>query len=950
MKKALKYFGIILILLFAIILTAPILFKSQLVTFVKKTANENLIADVDFRDVKLSLIKNFPDFTLDVYDFTITGRDTFSGVRLVDIEDFRLTLNLMSVIRGDEIEIKTISLIRPSFHVLAYDSILVNYDIMLPDDPETYDEAVEEEAESDFSLALRRFTIEDMSLIYDDRDGDMYVDIKGLNHQLQGNFTLDDVALSTVTSIEQLTFIMDGITMLSRVKALAEVDLDFNQPNFKIDIKDGSFARLNGLTLKVDGNLAMPEEIISMNMSFESANSDFKELISLIPAYYMADFEGLEAGGEFSFTGKFEGDYDGERELYPAMDIRLKAKNGRIKYPDLPSEITEVHINTAITHPGGDLDRMKIDIFQFTLHLAGQGISGSLGIANPMSDPAISMNIKGKLNLDNVAKVAPLEEGTELKGLMDVDFKFVGKQSQIENERYDSVVAYGRGELTSFYYSDNDMPLPVEISHALMVVRPEVAQVEDFKMKIGASDFNATGRLDNMLQYVLSDQELKGRFNFTSSFLNIDELMTFADEGTEEGATKIDTSAAEEMTVEDIRIPAMIDFRLDANIAKLLYDGMDITNLSGGIHIVDQTLRMDKARMNLMGGLVQMDGYLDTKPEEPIANFDVRLSDIAFKEAYNTLDMVKSFAPIMEKSEGKFTTNFSMQTSLLGDLSPNLSTLKAEGLLRTMGVVVETEVMEKVANVLRNDDYKILKLDDTRAEFTIEDGRLFLKPFDLKSRSLSGKVHGSSGLDQTLDFVMDLNVPFSNVKADQLLSAIGGSTPKNIDLKVNIGGTFTNPKITTSLGDLGKSIGSQVKDQVKDKVEKEVTKAKEQVKERAGEEAEKILAQARAQADKIKSEAKRSADKIRQGGKDAGNKLRDEAKRQGDNLVKEAGSNIIKKRVAQEAADKLVRDAEQQAKRAEDEANKRADNIEREAEQRANKIIEDAENKVEDSL
>lgn len=946
MKKILKYVAIIFVLLMGLLLSAPFLFKNQIMDVVRNTANKHLTADVDFRDVGISLIRNFPDLTLDVYDFSITGRDTFADVTLLHVEDFRLTLNLMSVIRGDQVDIKTIALIRPYIHIVALDSLLVNYDIMVPDDsPETEIAEESEVEEAAFSLSLRRFSVQDMAFKYEDHESDMYVEMEGFNHLLSGNFTQDDVDISTKTSIDRLRFVLDGITMLADVEAKADVDLKFNQPTFSIDIEEGSYAMLNALRLDLFGNVTMPDDVIDMDLTFGTPSSELKPLISLIPAYYMADFEGLDVSGVFDFGGNIKGIYDGEKELYPAMDIKMKAKNGRIKYPDLPSEINNLAINASIQHPGGDLDRLKLDVYQFAMNMAGQTFNASFALATPMSDPAVSLNAKGKLVLDDLMKVVPLEETMDIKGIANVDVKFSAKMSDVENEVYDNIIAYGEGELSNFIYNDPDMPFPVEIPHAYMVLKPELVRVESFKLKLGSTDLQATGQLDNLIHYVMSDVELHGRFNVASNTLNVDELMLFMQEEDPENAKVVATEdgEVEVLTVEDVRLPENIDFAMTARVDNIVYDNMDIKNLQGEIHLKDQTLSMNQTQMELMGGRLVMDGAFDTKEEKPKASFAMDLSNIPFVEAYNTLDMVKELAPIMEKAEGVFSTRFSMNTLLNHDLSVDLNSLYAEGMLRTAGVVLRTEVLDKIADFLRNDEYRKLALSNTLAEFEINDGRLFLKPTELKAKQLKGTVEGSSGLDQTLDFTMALDVPFKSVRADRLLSQIGSKTPSNVEVEVLIGGTYSSPTVKTSLGSLGKGIIDDVKSQVKDRVKEEVDDAVEKSKQRAREEADKLLKEAQERADRVVAEAERQAERIRQGGKETGDRLRKEAKDQGDRLIAEAGNNLLKKRAAEEAASRLIREADRNASLVEKEADDRANQIVDRAQREADGIMNEAQ-------
>ncbi len=940
MVKILKYLGFTFLFLLGVVILAPVLFKSQIVDLIRKQINENLHAKVDFGDVSLSLIRSFPDFSLSIDDFSVQGLDTFADVRLVDIERFRLTLNLMSVIRGDEIEIKTIALIKPAFHVVVLDSLLVNYDIVKSDD-ELTETSQEEVEESSFKLALRSLRIDNLSLIYDDREDDMYVEIEGLNHQLSGNFTQEIVEVFTKTDIARLLVKMDGIAFLSNVGAKSDFNTRVNQSSMRIDILDNSYASLNELRLNAGGFLQMNDEDMEMDLELSTANSDFRQIVSLIPAYFMDDFQGLKVDGSCLVEAKIAGTYDGRYDMYPAMDIRMKASNGNIRYPDLPSAIENVNLDASLKHPGGDLDRMKLNVYQFAMRMANQDFKASMSLATPMSDPAIQFAALGKLNLADLSKVVHLEDGMEIDGLFDVDVELATRLSDVENERYNNITAKGRGEITSFKYNDSDMPMPVTIPYAAANLSPRHLEIEALRMNLGSTDIEANGRLDNILAYVLSDTTLVGRFSASSKVFNLDELMLFA--GEEEASTDEDAEP-QPMTSEDLKLPANIDFVISAQAQKIIYDNMDLSNFSGNVHLVDEAMKIN-AKMVLLDAPLSIGGTFDTKPEKPRADFDMQIENMAFKKAYEAMDMVKSFAPVFAGTDGTFSTQFSMSTELLSDATPDLNTLMANGLLRTSRLAMQTEATEKVSSFLRNDDYKTLILQATRADFKIENGRLYLAETNLNGNNYKGTIEGSSGLDQSLDFVMNLQVPISGVKANNLLSSIGVKSG-NVPLKVNIGGTFQRPTIRTDLGDMGRDIVDDLKDKARDAVQQQVDNVKQQAQERVTAEMEKLLEDARKQADEIVRVAKREADNVRKTGKDAADRIRSEARAQVDKQLADAGSNPIQRRLATEAGNRVIAEADRNAKRTEDEANRRADQIENEAKSRAEKLIKDAEEKV----
>ena len=116
-KRLVKWTGITFFLLIILIILLPILFKDEIVQFIKEEANSSLNAELEFGEVDLSLLSTFPKFSLEINDLTLTGVDQFEGIELVEIQQTNLKLNLWSVISGDQYEISSVGLVEPKIHV-----------------------------------------------------------------------------------------------------------------------------------------------------------------------------------------------------------------------------------------------------------------------------------------------------------------------------------------------------------------------------------------------------------------------------------------------------------------------------------------------------------------------------------------------------------------------------------------------------------------------------------------------------------------------------------------------------------------------------------------------------------------------------------------------------------------------------------------------------------------
>ena len=130
LKKILIVIGILIILFIAAVILVPLLFKSQIVELVKTEANKNINATLDFEDVGLSVIKHFPELTVSINKLNIINKEPFEGDTLVSLDEFQASLNLISIITGDRVEVISIQLVRPDIKARILKDGRANWDIM----------------------------------------------------------------------------------------------------------------------------------------------------------------------------------------------------------------------------------------------------------------------------------------------------------------------------------------------------------------------------------------------------------------------------------------------------------------------------------------------------------------------------------------------------------------------------------------------------------------------------------------------------------------------------------------------------------------------------------------------------------------------------------------------------------------------------------------------------
>lgn len=931
MKRLFQVLGTLILLVVAAAIILPIVFKDEIIARAKEEMNKSLTATVDFKDIDISLFRSFPNFALTLEGTTVDGQGVFEGVRLADIGSFNVDLNLFSVISGNTYEIEGIQLKDITVHVIVDTSGAANYDIVKASEGEEEVEEVSEEPSS-FKLSLKGYEVENFNLIYDDRPGNMIVNIKELNHKGTGDFSETIVNLATETTIAGLTFGYEGVDYLHKTAVDADMEFQFDQEAFKITFMENQVS-LNDLLLKFDGWVLMPEDDIDMDLSFEAPGNDFKTLLSLVPAVYAEDFASVKTTGDFNLKGSAAGKYSDNPETYPTFDLVFNINNATFRYPDLPAGVDGINVKAHIFNKSTDLDGMVIDVPTASAVVAGSPINASLNLKTPMSDPQIAMFVKTDFELSNIAKVVPAS-GYDYSGHITADLDLATKMSDIDNERYENVKAEGNLLIEGMNLKSDSLPYDIALNKMEMAFSPQYVDLKAFDSKIGKSDIAANGRIDNLLGYALEDQTLKASFNLTSQLMDLNEL---SGAGEEEVATE-ETTSEEESALEVIRLPENVEATLNASIEKVIYDNLEIEKVKGTIALKEGIASMTGVNMEMLGGGMSMDGTYNSVPAAPEVDFKMNIQNFSFKESFDKFVTIQKMAPIMESTEGNYGTELNFVSKLNPDMSPDLASIMAVGKLMTSNITTSPESMKKLAKTLNNDKLASLNLNKVNLSYTIEDGRVKVDPFDIKAGDVAAKVQGSNGLDQTLDYTMDMKIPVSDIKANALLSQIGATNGGKLDLKVLIGGTMSDPKVTTDLS----SLAGNVVDNLKQKAQEEIDKAKKEAVDKANAEAQKLIdeaekkgdaliAEAQKQGDKLKAEAKKQADQIRAEGKKNAQKARDEGK-----------GNPLKKLAADKAGDEIEKKAEEAAKKVEAEAAKKADQLMNEARKQKELLVNDA--------
>ncbi|HTB53047.1 MAG TPA: AsmA-like C-terminal region-containing protein [Ferruginibacter sp.] len=825
MKKFFKILLIVILLLLAFAFAAPFLFKGKIIAFVKKEANENINAKVDFTDVDISLFTHFPKLSVGIDSLQITGNDAFASDTLIAAKSVNATVDIMSFITGSQMKIYSIDVESPRIHAIVNKDGTANWNIVKDTTTST-----DTTAAKPFQMQLKKYAIHNAYISYDDKQANMSSEIVNLNHEGSGDFSTDSFTLSTGTTADAVTFIFNNIPFLKTVKTVLNI-------NIQIDKKNGIYSfstdQISANDLKISGSGTVKNldgKGYDMDIKFNSPATDFKSFLSLVPSIYKNDFATIKTSGTAAFSGFVKGIYSAKS--IPGYHVNMEINNGYFQYPDLPKAVKNINVKATIDNIDGQPDNTVVDVEQAHLEMDNDPFDCRILIKRPVSDMYIDAAAKGKLDFSQVANFVKLEKGTSIAGLLSADIYAKGNVSDIEKKLYDKFTAGGTVGVTNFDYVTPDYPTGIKISNLSTSFTPSKLDITTINGQYLSTNFSGNGQLNNMLNYALQNKPLSATINVAADNVNLNELM----------GTTTDTTTKATVASAPFAVPANLDIVLNTKIDKLQYDNLDMTGLSGSTKISDETASLENVKGNALDGVIIINGSYSTKlnKTKPAIAFDYNVQAVDIQKTFAAINTVQKIMPIAKFITGKMSSQLSMNGFVGANMMPDVNTLSGKGnLLLINAVLNKFGPLDKMASTLNISGLQQVPLQNVKASFEFANGKVTVDPFNVKMDNINMKVAGQQGFDQSMNYVIAMKVPreIMGTGANQLVNnlinevnsnGIPVKLPDSINVNLKLGGNFTNPTINTDFYPGSSDETGSAKDEAKDLVQSQIDSVKKQ--------------------------------------------------------------------------------------------------------------------------
>lgn len=807
LKKILKITGITLLVVIIGLVAAPFIFKDKIKEMIAKTLNESVDAKVAFEDVDLSLLKSFPKANVTISKLSIINKAPFEGDTLFYSGETNLKMSIKELFKdaSETINLESISSENGIVNIIFNKDGLGNYDIALKDD-----KPADESDSKPFALNIQDYKVENLRFTYLDQGSDIKMVLDSINHSGTGNFAAQKLDLDTKTTAK-LSFEMEKNKYMKNVAVSLDAVLGIDMDKMKFDFKDNK-ALINQLPLEFNGFLQMVDDGQLYDLTFKTPTSSFKNFLGLVPEAYSGDINKVQTSGDFTVNGKVNGKLT--ETTIPKFNIKIASNNAMFKYPDLPKAVKNIVIDTDIVNETGLMNDTYVNLDKLSFSIDQDVFNIKANIRN-FENALVNAELKGTINLANVTKAYPVQLDQPLSGILKADVVTKFDMKSVETSQYQNIQNSGSMSITGFNYEGPELAKPFRINKAAIVFNTSKIQLNQFDAKTGSSDLNVTGALDNFYGFMFKNQVLKGNFNMNSNKLLVSDFMEPTTSTSNEG----------KKTTEAIKIPSFLDCSITAKANTVVYDNLNLKDVSGNLVIKDEAITLNNLKMGVFGGNIGMNGTVSTKGKVPTFNMDLGLNQVNIAESFTQLDMLAKIAPIAGVINGKLNSTIKLSGNLTNDMTPDLKTLSGD----LIGQLLSTTVNDKNSKLLSTLTSNLnfinldkLNLNDVKAALTFNDGKVTVKPFDIKYQDIKVTVGGTHGFDQNINYDLKFDVPvkYLGTEVNNLIAKLTPADAKKLEsIPVNgmMNGSFAAPKFTTDLKMATTNLVTQLVKQQKDK-------------------------------------------------------------------------------------------------------------------------------------
>jgi AsmA protein len=396
-KRIILRVGLGVLGLIVVLLLIPFLFPNAFAGQIKNWANKSIDARLNFSSTSLSFFRHFPNLTLTLHDFSLTGSAPFEKDTLAAGTALGMGIDLWSVF-GKSVKVNKFFFDEARVKILVDEKGGANYNIIRPSTSASTDTASGNSA----AVRIEGIYLDNCYLLYDDRSIPLTIEASELDYEGKGDLQSNAFDLKSSLLTPAFTLRYDGVNYLKDKKLKADLITSINTDALSIRFRENDLL-VNKLPIDFFGSTTILKDGYDIDLNVISGTTDFGNIFSILPPAYSQWFSQMQLAGKSKMTFSMKGAYRAATGQQPDIRSTLYVSNGSIKHKDAPGAMEKLDIRADFSMPALDLEQMTLNLDTFHFQVDNSPARVQLAWKG-YTRPQLNANMDAGLNLDLLKK------------------------------------------------------------------------------------------------------------------------------------------------------------------------------------------------------------------------------------------------------------------------------------------------------------------------------------------------------------------------------------------------------------------------------------------------------------------------------------------------------------------------------------------------------------------
>lgn len=735
-SKILKVAGVTAIIIAVALFTASILLQDKVTGIILKSLNKNISTKFEFRSVKLSFLRKFPNASLNLKDVLVHSSpglhaSCFKGLNtdtLLQAGSVTAEFKITDIIRGIY-NIERIGIKGGIINIYTDTAGVVNYHIAA---------AKKDDSESLFSINLDRIYLADTKVNY--LNIATRLTIRGVidNGRLKSFISNDKIDFSANAKLHIDYFQLYKFTITHSIPSDFDVTLHSSDRGI---LFDKSEVILDNNTFILSGFVSSENDL---DLSLSGRKIDISDIKEYFPEKYQDRISAYNPSGILDINCLFRGPLTHTKN--PVIEIDFNLDKGRITYSHSGLSIKDLSFSGLFSN-GKQMtpETSVLNIHDFSGTLGSAVYSGSLLLTN-FDQLHGTLNLKGKFIPSEIKEFFDIKDIASAEGDIDFSLKMSGLIPHREKYSFGDIISlkpsanmifnsFGIYFASAKYNVDNVMG-------NLSFGDTTVARNLSFKLK--DQEFRTSGTFINLPQWLAGKPLiLTFRANIDCNNLIPEELFSsMSDSVTPVSGKKSYT------------LPGDMIFDVNFNVSHFTYKTFSAEKINGTVSYKPRIFNFKTLELNSLEGAISGNGFIVQNTDKSfIGRGSFNLEKINVNKTFISFQNFGQSFIKAENLAGKLSGSLSVLIPMDSLFRPIIKAITAEGKYSLEnGSLINFEPVKALSSFIELSELENIKFSKLENDFLIRNNFIYTPQMEVKSSAADLSVNGKHDFDNNYEY------------------------------------------------------------------------------------------------------------------------------------------------------------------------------------------------------